>query len=214
MWKVEHQSGQREINALHVPTGRAIQLVLTSEDVIHDFSVPAFRIKHDVLPGRYETLWFQVEKAGVYHLFCTQFCGEGHASMIGEVVALSPPAFEEWLGQTASTSGAHDSMGAAGEAAFVRYGCSSCHGKGGVGGKETGVDAPPLVRLYGEKVKLDTGAVILADDQYLRNCILRPEKQRVAGFPPIMPSFAGQIDEENLLRVIAYIKSLKTPDSP
>ena len=215
MWKVEHQSGQREINALHLPIGRAIQLVLTSEDVIHDFSVPAFRIKHDVLPGRYETLWFQVEKAGVYHLFCTQFCGEGHASMIGEIVAMSPLDFEDWLGQTASGSGAHESMAAAGEVLFTRFGCSGCHGKGGVGGKqsETGIDAPPLAGLYGEKVTLESGAVVTVDDSFIRDCIMSPEKQRVAGYPPIMPSFAGQLEEEKLLRVIAYIKSLKPTES-
>lgn len=216
MWKVEHQGGQREINSLHLPTGRPIQLLMTSEDVIHDFSVPAFRVKHDVLPGRYETLWFQVEKAGAYHMFCTQLCGAGHASMTGEIVAMSPPDYETWLDQTSAGTGPRESMAAAGKALFARYGCSGCHGEGGVGGKQSGggVDAPALAGLYGGRVKLDNGATVTADDHYLRACILAPQQQRVAGYPPIMPSFAGQIDEENLLRLIAYIRSLTPKEHP
>ena len=132
MWKIEHHGGQREINALHVPIGQPIQLVMTSEDVIHDFSVPAFRIKHDVLPGRYETLWFQVETAGVYRLFCTQFCGADHAQMTGEVVAMALPEYEQWLEQ----NGASGSMAKQGGILFMRYGCSGCHGGNGIGGAQ------------------------------------------------------------------------------
>ncbi|HEY8125516.1 MAG TPA: cytochrome c oxidase subunit II [Methylocystis sp.] len=211
MWKVEHQGGQREINALHVPINRPIQLVMTSEDVIHDFSVPAFRIKHDVLPGRYETLWFQIDRTGAFELFCTQLCGVGHYTMTGEVVAMSQPDFEKWLASGAASEG-HEDMAAAGKELFTAHGCSGCHGEGGVGGspETTGVQAPALAGLYGHSVKLQTGATVTADDKFIRDCILTPDKTPVAGYPQIMPSFSGQISEEKVLRLIAYIKSLKS----
>ena len=142
MWKVEHPGGQREINALHIPIGRPIQLVMTSEDVIHDFSVPAFRIKHDVLPGRYETLWFEAVEPGTYHLFCTQLCGTGHDEMVGEIVAMPDPDYQNWLEQNAAAA----SMAAEGQILFMRYGCSGCHGGNGAGGSQSTstVPAPPL----------------------------------------------------------------------
>lgn len=210
MWKVEHQGGQLEINAMHLPIGRPIQLVMTSEDVIHDFSVPAFRIKHDVLPGRYETLWFEVNVPGTYHLFCTQLCGTGHADMLGEIVALSGPEYQTWLQQ----NGAGETLAKAGEILFMRYGCSGCHGGDGAGGSQSDsmVRAPALAGLYGSPVPLIDGGVVTADDLYIRDCILLPDKRRVAGYPPLMPSFAGQITEEDLLKIIAYIKSL-TPET-
>jgi cytochrome c oxidase subunit 2 len=211
MWKVEHQGGQREINALHIPINRSIQLVMTSEDVIHDFSVPAFRIKHDVLPGRYESLWFQVETPGTFELFCTQLCGVGHYSMTGVVVALTQPEFETWL-SGAAPSGERDDMAAAGKALFTAHGCSGCHGENGVGGSPatTGVSAPALAGLFGRLVKLQTGATVTADEKFLRDCILTPDKTRIAGYPQIMPSFSGQISEEDVLRLIAHIKSLRS----
>ncbi|MGJ0395127.1 MAG: cytochrome c oxidase subunit II [Methylocystis sp.] len=210
MWKVEHQGGQREINALHVPVNRPIQLVMTSEDVIHDFSVPAFRIKHDVLPGRYESLWFQVETPGTFELFCTQLCGVGHYSMTGEVVAMSQPEFETWLAGGAAP-GEREDMAAAGKALFAARGCSGCHGEGGVGGSSatTGVSAPALAGLFGRLVRLQTGATVTADERFIRDCILTPDKAPIAGYPQIMPSFLGQIGEEDVLRLIAYIKSLR-----
>jgi cytochrome c oxidase subunit II len=209
MWKIEHQGGQREINVLHLPVGRPIQLVMTSEDVIHDFSVPAFRIKHDVLPGRYETLWFEVNEPGTYHLFCTQLCGTGHADMFGEIVAMAAPEYQNWLQQNAGG----ETLAKAGETLFMRYGCSGCHGGNGAGGRQSGgmVRAPALAGLYGSPVTLTDGSIVTADDLYIRDCILLPEKRRVASYPPLMPSFAGQISEEDLLKIIAYIKSL-TPE--
>jgi len=212
MWKVEHPGGQREINALHAPIGRPIQLVMTSEDVIHDFSIPAFRIKRDVLPGRYETLWFQAEKPGSYHLFCTQLCGAGHASMVGEIVAMRPEDFQDWLDR----NGSPGSLAAQGEKLFTRYGCSGCHEGGSAGGKQSAgaVRAPPLKGLYGARVPLVDGTIAIADDRYIRDCILMPEKRRVAGYPPLMPSFAGQMPEDDLLKIIAYIKSLAPETLP
>lgn len=206
MWKVEHDGGQREINAIHLPVDIDIQLVMTSEDVIHDFSVPAFRIKHDVLPGRYETLWFRVDIPGTYRLFCTQLCGVDHANMIGEIVALSKPDYEKWL--AASDTGA--TLAAAGRTLFMRYGCSGCHGSDGAAGtqSQSTIRAPSLVGLYGSPVTLTDGTVVKADDRYIRDCILTPARQRVASYLPAMPAFAGEISEEDLLKIIAYLKSL------
>ncbi len=198
MWKVEHPGGQREINALHLPVGEPVELVMTSEDVIHDFSVPAFRIKHDVLPGRYDTLWVQPTRLGTYPLFCTQFCGLGHAAMTGNVVVMSGPAYAAWR----AAQGPADSLARAGQGLFVRYGCDGCHGGRGT------VRAPPLAGLYGSPVPLADGSVVTADEQYLRDSILQPRRQVVAGYAPVMPSFAGQIDESAVLELVAYIKSL------
>jgi cytochrome c oxidase subunit 2 len=211
MWKAEHAGGQREINAVHFPVGRAIQLVMTSEDVIHDFSVPAFRIKYDVLPGRYETLWFHADRPGSYHLFCTQFCGTDHAHMTGDIVAMPPPEYQKWL----ERNGTGETLAAAGKTLFMRYGCSGCHGGNGVGGDQarSTVRAPPLAGLYGSPVTLADGKVVTADDRYIRDCILLPDTQRVAGYPPVMPSFSGLIGEEDLLDIVAYIKSL-APEKP
>lgn len=211
MWKVEHPGGQREINAVHLPVGRPIELIMTSEDVIHDFSVPAFRIKHDVLPGRYETLWFQAKRPGTYHLFCTQLCGTGHAQMTGDIIVMSASDFQKWLEQ----NGAGETLAVAGKTLFMRYGCSGCHGGNGVGGSQSRstVRAPALAGLYGSPVTLADGRVVIADDRYFRDCVLLPDTQRVAGYPPVMPSFAGQISEEDLFKIIAYIKSL-APENP
>ena len=211
MWKVEHSGGQREIDAVHLPIGRPVELVMTSEDVIHDFSVPAFRLKHDVLPGRYETLWFTADRPGTYHLFCTQLCGAGHSSMVGEIVAMPAPEYQKWLEQ----NGASETLAAAGKTLFMRYGCSGCHGGDGADGNQAAstVRAPPLAGLYGSPVPLSDGTVVVADDLYIRDSILTPDKQVVASYVPLMPSFAGQIGEEDLLKLIAYIKSM-APERP
>jgi cytochrome c oxidase subunit II len=210
MWKVEHDGGQREIDAVHLPIGLNIQLIMTSEDVIHDFSIPAFRIKHDVLPGRYETLWFRAEVPGTYHLFCTQLCGVDHANMIGEIVAMPKADYQKWLAQTDTG----ETLAAAGKTLFMRYGCSGCHGSNGVGGSQSGstVRAPSLAGLYGSPVTLSDGTVVKADDRYIRDCILTPTRQRVASYLPVMPSFAGEMSEEDLLKIIAYLKSLASQE--
>jgi len=219
MWKVEHPGGQHEINALHVPTGRPIELLMTSEDVIHDFAIPAFRIKHDVLPGRYESLWFTATLPGTYHLFCTQFCGMDHSAMGGQVVVMDGPDFEHWLATNASGAG----LVAEGRALFTRYGCTGCHlaegrGQNGVVGEQTpGVDrthayssvrAPPLDGVYGHPVPLNDGRVVVADDKYVRDSILMPAQDIVAGYENRMPSFSGVVTEADLFRLVAYIKSL------
>ena len=198
MWKAEHPGGQREINALHVPIGRPIELVMTSEDVIHDFFVPAFRVKRDVLPGQYETLWFRADRLGTYHLFCSQFCGTAHSNMIGDVVVMTPKDYAAWL----DTNGVGGSLAEQGKQLFVRYGCAGCHLGGGT------VRAPSLAGLYGSPVPLSDGTTVIADDRYIRDSILFPQKQVVASFEPVMPSFNNVISEDDLMRLVAYIQSL------
>jgi cytochrome c oxidase subunit II len=203
MWKVEHPAGQHEINALHVPVNRAVELLMTSEDVIHDFDIPAFRIKHDVLPGRYETLWFTADKVGTYRLYCSQFCGTDHSGMGGQIIVMSASDFQNWL----ATAGTGETLAAAGRTLFVRYGCSGCHEAEGRGGNGT-VRAPSLNGLYGSPVPLSDGSVIVADDRYIHDSIVTPKTQVVASYAPLMPSFAGVVGEEDLVKLIAYIESL------
>ena len=198
MWKVEHPGGQREIDAVHVPVDKTIRLVMASEDVIHSFFVPAFRIKHDVVPGTLETLWFKANKTGVFKLECTQFCGLQHATMKGEIVVLSGADYARWL----TEQGVHESLARQGEEVFRAHGCSGCHDQNST------VHAPSLVGLYGTLVHLQDGSVRRADEAYLRDCILNPRSFTVAGYPPIMPDFSGQLGEDEIMKVLAYIKSL------
>jgi cytochrome c oxidase subunit 2 len=199
MWKIQHPEGQREINELHVPVGRPVKLTMTSEDVIHDFFVPAFRVKKDVLPGGYTTMWFQATKPGEYHLFCAQYCGTQHSGMIGRVVVMQPPEYEKWLSGGATGV----SMGAAGEMLFQRLGCSTCHRPDGTG------QGPSLVGLFSRPVELRGARTVTADESYLRESILNPQAKIVAGYQPVMPTFKGLISEDGILQIIAYIKSLK-----
>ena len=199
MWKVQHPEGPREINTLHVPVGEPVKLTMTSEDVIHDFGVPAFRVKKDVVPGIYSTEWFTPTEVGQYHLFCDQYCGTGHSHMVGSVVVMRPDDYEHWLASQMNVQ----SMAELGERLFGQLGCNTCHGEGA---KTAG---PPLQGLYGTEVKLQNGQTVKADDDYLRNAVLGP--QGVAGYPTLMPTFQGQVNEEEVLQLIAYIKSLGPP---
>lgn len=198
MWKVEHPGGQREINELHVPIGEPVRLAMTSQDVIHSFYVPAFRLKQDVLPGRYTELWFVATQVGSFPLLCTQYCGLDHSHMGGAVVVMPPAEYAQWLAGHA-TSG---SLAAQGAQLFRGHGCSGCHAPG------SAVHAPDLAGLYRSTVHLADGRTAVADERYLRDCILLPGGTRVAGFAPVMPSFSGQLSEEDLLALIDYIKSL------
>ena len=199
MWKIQHPDGQREINELHVPVHRPVRLVMTSQDVIHSFYVPAFRLKHDVLPARYEALWFEATAQGEYPILCAEFCGTDHAHMIGRVVVMEPAAYTRWLGE-----GETQSLAAAGEAVFRAQGCSGCHGA------NSAVHAPSLDGLYGRQIPLQDGSFVTADERYIRDSILRPSAEIAAGYAPIMPSFAGRIEEDEMTALIAYIKSLGT----
>jgi cytochrome c oxidase subunit 2 len=198
MWHVQHPGGQREIDRLHVPVGVPVRLVMTSQDVIHSFDVPAFRVKQDVLPGRYTELWFTVTRAGRYPLFCAEYCGAGHAAMLGSVEALPAAAFARWL-----EGGAADGLAARGRELFRRYGCSGCHASGAA------VHTPPLEGVYGSTVPLDDGSTVIADETYLHDSIMLPRKQVVAGYAPIMPAYQGRIGEEDVLALVAYLKSLR-----
>jgi cytochrome c oxidase subunit 2 len=200
MWKLQHPDGQREINELHVPVGRTVKLTMTSEDVIHSFFVPAFRIKKDVLPGRYTTAWFQATKAGEYRLFCTQYCGTSHADMVGRIVVMEPSAYEAWL----RGGGMIESPAAAGLRLFQQFGCIGCHLPDGKG------RAPSLVGLFGKKVTLATKQTVIADEAYIRESIVDPQAKIAAGYEPVMPTFKGLITEDGLAQIIAYIKSLGT----
>jgi cytochrome c oxidase subunit II len=198
MWKIEHPEGQREINELHVPLGRPVKLTMTSEDVIHDFYVPAFRVKKDVLPGRYTTLWFEPTKLGTFHLFCAQYCGAFHAGMLGSVIVLEPDEYERWL--AGGVQG--ESMEAAGAKLFQQNGCVTCHLADGTG------PAPSLLGVYGQPVHLNNGQTVTADDAYVRESILLPRAKIVQGYAPIMPSFQGQLTDDQINSLIAYIRSL------
>jgi cytochrome c oxidase subunit II len=204
MWKFQHPEGQREINELHVPIDRPVKLVMASEDVIHSFYVPAFRVKQDVLPGRYTTIWFQATKTGEYHLFCAEYCGGDHATMGGTVFVMNQADYERWLagGTAGAAAQAPESLAASGGQLFVSLGCSGCHriDSGGVG--------PPLAGVFGKPVPLADGSTVTADEQYIRDSILLPQKQIVAGRQPVMPSFQGRVSEEQLAQLIAYVKSL------
>jgi cytochrome c oxidase subunit II len=200
MWKTEHMGGQHEINALHVPTGRDVKLIMTSQDVIHSFYVPAFRIKQDVLPGRYTTLWFRATRPGTYHLFCAEYCGTSHSQMIGEVVVMEPAQYAEWLGGGPATP-----LPLAGQQLFLSLGCSTCHRF------DTQGRGPNLAGLFGKPVLLEDGRTLTADENYIRESILNPGAKIVSGFKPIMPTFQGLVTEDQVNALLAYIKSLNKP---
>jgi cytochrome c oxidase subunit 2 len=197
MWKIQHSTGAREINELHVPIGRPVKLVMTSQDVIHSFFIPAFRVKADVVPGRYHSEWFTATVPGEYHLFCAEYCGDNHSAMIGKVVAMEPAKYQAWLAGVSPDL----SPVAAGEKLFTEKACITCHGQRG----------PGLSGRYGTKRRVIEEGIekeVVADDAYLRESILNPSKQIVVGYPPLMPTFQGQLTEEQILDLIAYIKSL------
>jgi cytochrome c oxidase subunit 2 len=180
MWKAEHPGGQHEINALHVPTGKPIQLTMISQDVFHSFSIPDFRVKREVIPGRYSTVWFEATTPGKYHIFCTQYCGSNHSQMIGEVTVLTPADYEKWTEE--STSGM--SLAQNGERLFAS--------------------------MYGSKLQLTNGSEVLVNEAYLRDAILNPSQHITAGYAPIMPTYQGQISEDGLIDLVEYVKGLKT----
>ena len=201
MWKLEHLGGQREINELHIPVGRAVRLTMTSEDAIHSFFVPAFRTKQDAVPGRYTTTWFKPTKAGKYHLFCAEYCGTNHSRMGGWVYVMAPRDYEAWLSGGASGG----SLAENGQKLFDELACGNCHKPDGSG------RCPSLSGLFGKTVQLAGGATVKADEGYIRESILQPQAKIVAGYGPIMPTFQGLVTEEGVLQLIEYIKSLGPP---
>lgn len=199
MWKVQHPDGTREINELHVPTGRPVRLTMGSEDVLHDFSIPAFRVKMDVVPGKLTTLWFEATKPGVYHLFCAEYCGTNHSRMTGQVTVMAPQDYEAWLAGGRSTSTPVES----GERLFADLGCITCHKDDSTG------RGPSLFGVFGASVELGDGRTVVADENYLRESIINSQAKVVRGYQGIMPPYQGTISEESLLQLIAYIKTLR-----
>jgi cytochrome c oxidase subunit 2 len=203
MWKFQHPEGQREIDTLHVPVGKPIQLFMISEDVIHSFFVPAFRVHMDVLPGRFTSVWFQATQPGRYHLFCSQYCGTNHAGMTGEVIVTEPAEYQRWL-----TYNAEGSLALQGRQIFLKYRCVSCHSA------TEQARAPVLENLYGKPIVLQDGTSVIADRDYLHRSILKPSDQIVAGYRDIMPPFDGQISSDEVIALIAFIESLEPGGTP
>jgi cytochrome c oxidase subunit 2 len=201
MWKLQHPTGQREIGELHVPVGRAVKLVITSEDTIHSFFVPAFRIKKDAVPGRYNMAWFRATKTGVYHLFCAEYCGTEHSKMIGRVVVMEPEEYQVWL----AGGPAPESPVLAGEKLFTELNCITCHRPDDAG------RGPVLNGIFGRPVSLLGGERVAADEAYVRESILSPAAKVAAGYQPVMPTYQGQVSEEQIIALIAYIESLQVP---
>lgn len=204
MWKVAHPAGRREINSLHVPTGRPVRLTMISEDVIHSFFVPAFRLKQDVLPARYTTLWFQANRPGTYHLFCAEYCGTDHSKMIGKIVAMQPENYSDW-----SASGDAQTPPQRGRELIETLGCLQCHSV--VNGTQLG---PSLTGLWGSSIPLRQGERVIADETYLRRSILQPASQIHEGFEARMPSYEGKIDPAQMLDILAYLRSIADTTSP
>ncbi len=203
MWKIEHPDGQREINELHIPTGQPIKLMMTSQDVIHDFFIPAFRVKMDVLPNRYTTEWFQATLPGEYHLFCSQYCGTEHSKMIGRVFVMTPEKYQAWLAGAV----VDETPAAAGQKLFAKYSCITCHSQ----------QAPTMAGLFGSDVRVTEDGVlktVKAEEDYIRESILNPSRKIVEGYQPLMPSFQGQLTEEQINELIAYIKTLGHQGGP
>lgn len=206
MWKVQHPEGVREINELHVPVNRNVKITLGSEDVLHDYYIPAFRVKMDAVPGKLTTMWFRATKPGVYQIFCAEYCGTQHSGMIGHVTVLEEHDYEAWLAGGRSTGTAVEN----GERLFTDLACITCH-KADTTGR-----GPVLAGVFGSQVRLMDGRVVVADENYLRESIVNPQAKVVLGYQPIMPTFQGTVSEENLMQLIAYIKTLKpaAPVSP
>jgi cytochrome c oxidase subunit II len=200
MWRFQHPNGAREIDTLHLPAQTPVRLAMTSEDVIHDLYLPALRLKQDILPGRTTYLWFTAKKTGTFWLTCAEFCGTDHSRMGGKLVIVPPAEYARW--SAAQPQG--DDLAHQGAALFRTLGCSGCHTTG------SSVRAPDLRGVYGRLVHLADGRTVTADEAYLRDSILLPRKDVVAGFEPIMPSFAGVATEGDLIKLVAYLKSLGT----
>ena len=203
MWKFQHEGGQAEINEFHVPVGKPVRLTMTSQDVIHSLYLPAMRIKQDVLPGRYTQEWFTADRTGVFPLRCAEFCGTDHSVMGGQLIVETPAQFARWQAQ----AGADKTLAASGRELFDRLGCAGCHGSNAQGSNGP-VRAPPLVGLYGRPVPLADGTFARADDQYIHDSIMLPNKQIAAGYEPRMPPFGNVLDEEQVAQLEAYIRSL------
>ena len=197
MWKIRQPNGKREVNTLHIPVNQPVRLTMTSQDVIHSFFIPAFRMKQDVLPARYTTMWFESTKTGEFPLFCAEYCGTEHSTMVGKVIVLEPDEYTAWLGDRKGITGPQ-----AGAALFQRLGCAACHMAGDLN------RGPDLVDLFGSQVELADGSIVTADEEYIRESILKPTAKVVKGFAPLMPSFEGAIDDTDLNNLVEHIRTI------
>ncbi len=203
MWKIQHPEGNREINELHIPVGRPVKLIMTSQDVIHSFYIPAFRVKQDVLPGKYSQQWFEATKPGEYHLFCAEYCGTSHSGMIGKIIAMEPSAYEAWL---MSSSSVGIAMASSGAELFSRFGCNACH-------RQTGPRGPALEGLFGKEVRLANGETVIANQEYIRESILNPNAKLVQGYQQLMPTYKDQLSSDQVNELIEYVRSLSITPS-
>lgn len=203
MWHLQHANGVRENNELHIPVGKPVQLTLISQDVIHGFFVPEFRIKRDALPGRYNTMWFTPTKTGKYRIYCTEYCGTGHSEMTGICYVMEQRDYQAWLANGGEKVAANkQTMEQLGESLYNQLACGTCHDKDGIG------RGPSLVGIYGMKVKRRDGQIVQVDNNYLRDSILNPSEDIVDKYQQVMPSYKGQLTEAQVLQLIAYIRSL------
>ncbi|MFN7133465.1 MAG: cytochrome c oxidase subunit II, partial [Myxococcales bacterium] len=221
MWKFAYPDGPSSVASLRVPAGRPVRLLMTSRDVIHSFYVPAFRIKQDVVPGRYSQTWFEATTPGRYEIYCTEYCGLSHSAMLGEVIVLPPAEFDAWLNEQkrqpqlaeridGSLSPTEDlsmvgNLVQQGERVAVQLGCLKCHTTDG----EPHI-GPTFLDLYGRNVRLASGQSIVADDAYLTESMMDPRAKLVAGYEPVMPTFQGRIAGAEGAALIEFIKSLRT----
>ena len=200
MWKFQHLDGKAEINELHVPVGRAVKVTFTSEDVLHSLYFPAFRTKADAIPGRYSTVWFNATKVGEYPIYCAEYCGTRHSGMIGKVYVMEPAAYQAWL----SGAGGGGSLASRGERLFSELACNTCHRPDGSG------RGPSLANKFGTQEQLANGSTVNVDETYVRESILTPQVKLVAGYQAVMPTFQGLVNEESVMALIEYVKSLQT----
>jgi len=202
MWHLQHAEGPREIDELHVPVGVPVKLTMTSQDVIHDFYIPAFRVKKDVLPGRFTSLWFQPTEVGTYHLFCAQYCGTNHSEMIGWIYVMTPTDYAAWLAGGEKT----ESLAQQGERLFTQFGCNSCHTS------EAAAKAPSLAGIYGKPQKMANGETRVVDESFIQQAIYVPGSVHLANFQAIMPTYQGQIDADQMTQLVAYVKSMSSEE--
>jgi cytochrome c oxidase subunit 2 len=213
MWHLQHTNGVRENNELHIPVGQPIKLTMISQDVLHSFFIPAFRVKKDVIPGRYTTVWFTPDRVGQYHLFCSEYCGTSHSEMGGWVYVMEPADYQAWLAgggdpkynpaQGAAKGAPVKTMEEAGKQLYARFACGSCHDPDMKRG-------PILAGLYGKPVKLRDGRTVIADDDYLRKSLVEPNSDIAEQWQQVMPSYKDDLTEEQILQLIAYMKSMGT----
>ena len=202
MWKFAYPDGRSSLDVLTVPVGRPVKLIMTSRDVIHSFYVPAFRVKHDVVPGRYYVAWFRAEKPGTYDLDCAEYCGIDHSRMLGKVQVLGAEDYQRWL--EAARPGEATDLVARGREVAARRECLGCHtidGQPHIG--------PTWARLYGSDVKLDGGRIVVADDAYLTRSMMDPEVEVVSGYKPVMPTYRGVLPEPEVAALVEFIASLR-----